>query len=686
MPQINTMSPQTTSSSNPLLVPSELPPFQQVKPEHVLPALDAMLQHGRATISEILKLQKHNYDNLIVARDKAEDLLSKSWGLVSHLNSVNNSEALRAVYNEGLPRLSEYETEMAQNEQLYAAYKSLKLDELSPDRRRSVELSLLDFELSGVALKGEAKLRSAELQKKLTECCAKFSDNVLDATMAWTLHLDKPERLKGLPDSALALLKQNAQQLNLEGYVLKLEFPSYMPVMTYAVDGELRRELYEAYCTRASERGPQAGKFDNSELLNEIMSLRQELAQLLGFKNSAEKSLVRKMARSPEEVLKFLRELAQRSRPKAEADVKELREFAKSSLGIHELQSWDLMYVSEKLKEKNYCFSQEETKPYFPLEKVISGLFNIASRLFDISIEGITDFESWHPEVRFYKITKNGQLVARFYLDPFARAHKRGGAWMGDCRSRQRWPNESLQTPVAYLVCNFTPPVGDQPSLLTHDEVTTLFHEFGHGLQHMLTQVDDSAVSGIHGVAWDAVELPSQFMENWCWEPEALPLISGHYKNSEPLPKILLERMLSAKNYQSGMAMLRQIEFALFDFRLHMEFGGPGFKNIQSLLDEVRREVAVMIPPSFNRFQHGFTHIFSGGYAAGYYSYKWAEVLSADAFSRFEREGLFNAQTGAAFRDTVLAQGGVRPAGDVFKDFMGREPSVEALLRHSGIV
>ena len=674
------------NQSNPLLESCELPPFSQVRPEHVLPALDELLERGRAAVAEILKHQQHSYETLVGVRDRAEDLLSKSWGLVSHLNSVNNSEALREVYNSGLPRLSEYGTEMAQNADLYAAYKSLNLDHLSPARRRVVENSVQEFELSGVALQGEAKKRAAEIQKKLSETCSRFSDNVLDATMAWTKHIENAERLKGLPKSALALLQQNAQQRQLEGYVLTLEFPSYMPVMTYAEDAALRREVYEAYSTRASELGPQAEKFDNTALLNEIMAMRQEMAQILGFKNAAEKSLARKMATSTEEVLVFLRELARRSRAKAEADIEELRVFARKSCGIGDLQSWDLMFVSEKLKEKNYCFSQEETKPYFPIERVIEGLFNIAGRLFGITIEAITEFETWHPEVRFYKITKAGVLVARFYLDPFARSHKRGGAWMDDCRSRQRWPGESLQTPVAYLVCNFTPPVGDQPSLLTHDEVTTLFHEFGHGLQHMLTQVDESGVSGINGVAWDAVELPSQFMENWCWEPEALPLISRHFQTSEPLPQQLLERMLAAKNYQSGMAMLRQIEFALFDFRLHIEFGTEKFKGEQALLDEVRREVAVMIPPKFNRFQNSFTHIFSGGYAAGYYSYKWAEVLSADAFSRFEKEGIFNAKTGTEFRDTVLAQGGVRPAAEIFKDFMGREPSVEALLRHCGIV
>jgi oligopeptidase A len=672
-------------NDNPLLVPSELPPFLAVKPEHVLPALEEMLKLGRHAVAEILKNSEYDFESVVGVRDRAEDLLSKSWGLVSHLNSVTNSEALRKVYNAGLPELSEYGTEMAQNENLYAAYKAIDTGSLSAARRRVVENSILDFELSGVALQGPAKKRSGEIQKRLSELCSKFSDHVLDATMAWTLHLESAERLKGLPQSALALLAQNAQQRQLTGYVITLEFPSYMPVMTYGEDAALRREVYEAYSTRASELGPQAGKFDNTEILNEILALRQELAQILGFKNAAEKSLARKMAKSTDEVLGFLRDLAKRSRAKAEADVAELREFAKTICHIPHLEAWDVMFVSEKLKEKNYCFSQEETKPYFPIERVLQGMFDIASRLFGITITSIPKFETWHPDVRFYKITKDGEMIARFYLDPFSRQNKRGGAWMDDCRSRQRWEGGPLQTPVAYLVCNFTPPVGGHPSLLTHDEVTTLFHEFGHGLQHMLTQVEESAVSGINGVAWDAVELPSQFMENWCWQPEALPMISGHFESAEPLPKILLERMLAAKNFQSGMAMLRQIEFSLFDFRLHLEFGSASFKGVQALLDEVRQEVSVLLPPKFNRFQNGFTHIFAGGYAAGYYSYKWAEVLSADAFSRFETDGIFNAQTGAAFRNTILSQGGVRPAAEIFMDFMGREPNSDALLRHCGI-
>lgn len=678
-----------TDIMNPLLNPSDLPPFKSFAPDQVEPAIDALLQQGRDAVARIVQSSERDYADVMGVRNVAEDLLSKSWGMVSHLNSVKNSDELREVYNACLPKLSEYGTEMGQHRELYEAYGQVDLSGLREDQKRALQNALLDFRLSGVALEGEARVRSGEIKKRLSELSAKFGENVLDATMAWTKEISDREKLRGLPESGLGMLAQNAEQRDKEGYLITLDAPSYIAVMTYADDAELRKELYEAYATKASELGPQAGQFDNTEVMEEMLQLKQELSQLLGFKNAAEKSLAKKMASSTDEVLGFLMELAQKGRAKAEGDLKELRDFAREELGMETLEAWDMSYVSEKLKVKKYDISQEEVKQYFPLDKVVSGMFEIVQRIFEIEVSPLETDEVWHEDVRFYEVKKQGEQIARFYLDPFARQHKRGGAWMDECRSRQRMGTDgrgTLQKPVAYLVCNFAPPVGDQPSLLTHDDVTTLFHEFGHGLHHMLSEIDEPNVSGINGVAWDAVELPSQMMENWCWNEESLPMISSHFKTGESLPKALLERMLAAKNFQSGMMLLRQLEFSLFDFRLHMEYGEENFKGIQALLDEVRSQVSVVIPPAFNRFQHGFSHIFAGGYSAGYYSYKWAEVLSSDAFSRFEEEGVFNVETGRSFVKSFLSQGGVRDAGDLFEDFRGRRPSIEPLLRHTGVV
>lgn len=678
---------------NPLLETHELPPFSAIKPEHVEPAVRALIEEGRAHLQQLLaNLDEVNWDNLVKPLEDQGDKLDQAWAPVSHLNAVTNNEALRAAYNTSVGLLTEYATEVGQNAELYQAYQRLAdspaFATLSAAQQQTINNALRDFRLGGVALSGEKKTRFGEIQKRLSELSTQFSNNVLDATQAWHKQFDTAEALAGLPESALAQAAQAATQRQLTGYLVTLDFPSYLAVMMYADNRDLRREVYTAYVTRASAEGKKAdgssaAGWDNSELIRETLALRHELAQLLGFANYAERSLASKMAESPTQVLNFLNELGQKSKPLATRDVDELRAFA-AERGCDDLQAWDATYYSEKLRVEKYAVSQEELRPYFPAERVISGMFEVVNKLYGIDIVQVAGFDSWHPDARFYHIFNNGEKIASFYLDLFARENKRGGAWMADCRVRRKTAN-GLQLPVAFLTCNFTPPVGEKPSLLTHDEVTTLFHEFGHGLHHMLTQIDIAAVSGINGVAWDAVELPSQFLENWCWEPEAIPLISAHYQTAEPLPQALLHKMLAAKNFQSGMQMMRQLEFSLFDFRLHAEYNPESPQDPQKVLDQVRSEVAVFQAPAFNRFQNSFSHIFAGGYAAGYYSYKWAEVLSADAFSRFEEEGIFNAQTGASFLREILQQGGSKAPMELFVNFRGREPSIAALLRHSGL-
>lgn len=679
--------------SNPLLETHELPPFSAIQPEHVEPAISQLIDANRKHLQALLSsLQQPTWDNLVAPLEAQGDLLEQAWSPVSHLNAVCNNDVLRTAYNNSLALLTEYGTEVSQNTELYNAYQKLADSEeyaqLTQAQKQAVDNALRDFRLGGVALDGEQKKRFGAIQKRLSELSTQFSNNVLDATQAWFKHFTDAEALAGLPESALAQAAQAAAQKQLSGYVVTLDFPSYLAVMMYADNRQLREEMYTAYVTRASADGKKAdgssaAQWDNSALITETLALRHELAQLLGFANYAERSLASKMAESTQQVLEFLNELAQKSRPLAERDIQALRDFA-ATQGCTDLQPWDMTYYSEKLRVEKYAISQEELRPYFPAERVINGMFDVVKRLYDIDIVQVAVFDSWHPDVRFYHIFKNGEKIASFYLDLFAREHKRGGAWMADCRVRRK-TDTGTQLPVAFLTCNFTPPVGDTPSLLTHDEVTTLFHEFGHGLHHMLTQIDVAAVSGINGVAWDAVELPSQFLENWCWEPEAIPLISGHYQTAEPLPQALLDKMLAAKNFQSGMQIVRQLEFSLFDFRLHAEYDPANPQDPQAVLDQVRREVAVVQAPAFNRFQNSFSHIFAGGYAAGYYSYKWAEVLSADAFSRFEEEGIFNAQTGESFLREILQQGGSKAPMELFINFRGREPSIEALLRHSGL-
>ena len=612
--------------------------------------------------------------------------LSRAWSPVSHLNAVMNSQELREAYESCLPLLSQYFTELGQNQALFEAYQQLansaEFATLDKAQQTIVEHALRDFRLSGIALPPAQQKRYGELQMRLSELQSTFSNQVLDATQAWSKELNDAAQLDGLPDSALEQARQTAAARELDGWLVTLDFPSYYAVMTYANDRALREELYTAFCTRASDQGPNAGQLDNGPIIEEILTLRQELAELLGFANYAELSLATKMAESTDQVLGFLRDLGERSKGYAEQDLAALRTFA-AEQGCDELKPWDVGYYSEKLRQHRYAISQEVLRPYFPVNTVIKGMFGVVQKLYGIELREVNEFERWHADARLFEVLENGEVIGRFFLDLYARSHKRGGAWMDGCRDRRLLPGGQLQRPIAYLVCNFTPPAGGKPALLTHDEVTTLFHEFGHGLHHLLTRVDYASASGINGVAWDAVELPSQFMENWCWEPEGLALISGHFETGEALPQELLDKMLAAKNFQSGMGMLRQVELSLFDFELHVR-QQPEL-TVQQVLDKVRDEVAVMRPPAFNRFQNGFSHIFAGGYAAGYYSYKWAEVLSADAFSRFEEEGVLNEATGRAFRDSILARGGSEEPMALFVAFRGREPSIDPLLRHLGL-
>ncbi len=676
---------------NPLLTNnSSLPLFSQIKPEHIEPAITQLLDEARSIVEQQLKTNtRYTWKNLIEPIENAEDRLNKAWSPVSNMNSVVNTDDLRLAYNACLPKLSEYSTEMGQNERLFNAYQFIANSEeyvsLDSAQKKIIQNALRDFKLSGVDLENEKKQRYKEISQELSRLASNYEENLLDATNAWSKHIRIEQDLEGLPASAMAQAKQTAENQNLEGWMITLQSPSFQAVMTYANDRELRREHYEAYSTRASDQGSENEQWDNSLIMEQILALRHEKAQLLGFKNYAELSLATKMAKKPEDVMNFLEDLADKSWRQARKDLTELHEFAKQHYGIDDLQSWDLGYYSEKMRQHFYQLSQEEVKAYFPITHILPGLFSVVEKLYGIQISEITDFETWHPDVRFFQINdESGELRGQFYFDLYARTKKRGGAWMDDCVGRKRF-NGNIQIPVAYLTCNFTPPTDNEPSLLTHDDVTTLFHEFGHGLQHMLTKVDHLGVSGINGVEWDAVELPSQFMENWCWEQEALALISGHYQTGEVLPDSLFNKMLAAKNFQAGMIMVRQLEFSLFDFRIHKDYDPEKGGRIYEILEQVRAQVAVIKPPKFNRFAHSFSHIFAGGYAAGYYSYKWAEVLSSDAFSLFEEKGIFDHETGKAFLTTILEKGGTEAAMDLFINFRGRQPSIDALLRHNGI-
>ncbi len=680
---------------NPLLnyivSPGQLPPFSEIRPEHVESAIDHILEQNRSQIEQILQTGKpYCWENLLRPLEELDDRLSRVWSPVSHMNSVVNSAELRKAYNACLPKLSDYATEMGQNEELYKACVEVaegpEYEKLDTAQKKVIDNTLRDFRLTGVALNPKDKKRYKEIMLKLSELTSRFSENVLDATQGWEKQVTELSLLSGMPDSSIALARQTAEQKKKEGWIFTLEFPSYYPAITYADNRELRQELYEAYVTRASDQGPNAGKWNNTPLMEQILSLRHEVAQLLGYANYAERSLATKMAPSPGHVMKFLRQLAEHALPLARNELDELRQFANETFGIKELEAWDVAYYSEKLRQERHNISQEEVKPYFPEHRVVEGMFEVVKKLYGIKIIERKDIDGWHKDVRFFEIVdREDTLRGQFYLDLYARENKRGGAWMDDCISRKR-SNDGVQIPVAYLTCNFTPPVGDKPSLFTHIEVETLFHEFGHGLHHMLTLVDYISVAGTSGVAWDAVELPSQFLENWCWEKDALELISGHYETGQKFPDELFLRLKSARNFQSAMQTVRQLEFALFDFRIHSEFDPQQGARIDEILQQVRDQIAVIHPPSFNRFPHSFTHIFAGGYAAGYYSYKWAEVLSADAFSAFEEKGIFDRETGKQFLTAILEQGGSRDPMDLFIEFRGREPTIDALLRHSGLV
>ncbi|MFO1369208.1 MAG: M3 family metallopeptidase [Marinagarivorans sp.] len=675
--------------TNPLLHPQGLPAFAQIHAEHINPAIDSIIRDNTQQLTDLLgHLTQPSWQNLAAPLEDAEDRLDKAFAPVSHLNSVVNTPQLRDAYNSALQSLTAYHTALGQNNALYQAYQALadsnEFAHLSQAQQQAINLALRDFRLSGVNLAAEQKTRFAEIKARLSQLTSLFANQVLDATQNFFHTVTEEAELKGLPALLIQQAKQLAEQKNSPGWVFSLDIPVYLQIMTQAENAALRELFYTAYMTRASDQGPQAGQWNNQPVMEEILQLRLEMAQLLGFKHYAEYSLASKMASTPQQVLDFLHQLAEQSRPMAEQELAELTQWVQETYGKTHLAVWDIPYYSERLKEARYSISQEFLRAYFPLPKVLSGLFSTIERLFNVAVRPQECDELWHSDARMYGLYRKGELIAQCYVDLYAREGKKGGAWMGQCQVR-RATNSGLQLPVAFLVCNFSAPVGQTPSLLTHQEVTTLFHEFGHGLHHMLSQIDVAAVSGINGVAWDAVELPSQFLENFCWQKSVLKELSSHYETGEPLNDEWLEKMLAAKNFQSALQMLRQLEFAIFDMRLHMEYGSAGFTSVQALLDEVRQHTAVIIPPAFNRFQLSFTHIFAGGYAAGYYSYKWAEVLSSDAFAAFEENGLFDAATGAKFLHCILERGGAVDAMQCFTDFRGREPSVEALLRHSGI-
>jgi oligopeptidase A len=673
--------------TNPLLSTAPLPLFDQIKPEHVSAAMDELLARAEAALSEVTQAGfPASWTGISRVLDVATENLSRAWGAVSHLNSVADTAELRAAYNAALPRVTEFWTRLGADERLYAKYKAIDVKSLNAEQRQAHKNAVRNFVLSGAELQGQDRVRFAEIQERQAELSQKFSENALDATEAFAYYAQLAD-LDGVPQDVIDAALSQALAEGKSGYKLTLKMPSYLPVMQFARSSALRETLYRAYNTRASDQSNhEHSQFDNSAIMAEILALRLEESRLLGYQNFGEVSVVAKMADSPEQVISFLRDLARRARPYAEKDVADLRAFAAEHLGLSNPQPWDYAYIGEKLKEARYAFSEQEVKQYFTAPKVLEGLFKIVETLFDVHLAKDTA-PVWKPEVQFYRIERAGQLIGQFYLDQPARTGKRGGAWMDDVRARWLRPDTGqLQTPVAHLVCNFAEGVAGKPALLTHDDVTTLFHEFGHGLHHMLTQVNERDVSGISGVEWDAVELPSQFMENFCWEWDVLKHMTAHVDTGEPLPRALFDKMTAAKNFQSGMQTLRQVEFSLFDMLLHTQ--GEGSKDVMALLAEVRAEVAVIQAPSYSRPAHTFSHIFSGGYAAGYYSYKWAEVLSADAYAAFEESAsgaAANVETGRKYREAILEAGGSRPAMESFKAFRGREPSIDALMRHQGM-
>lgn len=675
-------------SNNPLLDFSGFPRFDDIRAEHAVPAIDELLHAATQQLNTTVQtpVDQATWENTLEPLDNACERLSRAWGIVGHLHGVVDTEELRQAYNACLPKITEFWTALGQDERLYAITKAIANSEaaqqFSPARRKVLENSMRGFRLGGAELPADQKPRYAAIQERQAALAAKFSENVLDATNAFELLITNLEELDGLPDYAKEAAAESAQAENKTGYKFTLQFPSYFPVLQYAHNRELRQKLYEAYAKRASEFGP--AELDNTSLIVETLQLRLEESQMLGYRHFGDLSLVPKMADSPEEVIRFLRELASKAKPFALKDYEELKTFASTELGLNDLQSWDTSYASEKLKEKKYAFNDLEVRQYFQEDRVLNGLFTLTEQLFGVTITP-AQTSTWDPDVRFFEVQKNGQVLAHFYLDPYSRASKRPGAWMDDARGRKR-NAQGVQTPVAYLTCNFTKPTAGKKAQLSHDDVQTLFHEFGHGIHHMLTQVDELDVAGINGVEWDAVELPSQFMENFAWEWSVVESLTCHETTEQPMPKALFDKMVAAKNFQSGLQTIRQIEFSLFDMLIHTELDPHGEKTVLDLLKDIRQEVSVIIPPSYNRFANSFSHIFAGGYAAGYYSYKWAEVLSADAFAMFEENGVVNPEIGQRFLDEILSVGGSRPAAESFKAFRGREPSMDALLRHTGMI
>ena len=669
---------------NPLLDQDPLPRFVQIRPEHVEPAVRELLARNRARIGELAALPKPTFATLIEPLEELQHGVTRAWSPVSHLNAVLNSDALRAGYNACLPLLSAYQTDLAQSEPLFRAYRTIAERDaaaLAPVQRQVIEHAVRDFRLAGVGLPAEKKARFKTVMQELTQLQAKFEENVLDAANAWSWHVTDPDELRGLNEMLIELAARRARERDVSGWVLTLDQPTYVAVLTDAESENLRRAFYEAWTTRASDRGPGAGRWDNSSVMEKILRLRHEAARLLDFPNYAEYALATRMARSVDEVLEFLHELARSARPAAVAEFAELEEFAG-----RELAPWDVGFHSERLQRVRFAVSQEELRPYFPLPRVLGGLFAVAQRLFGVRIRERSGVPAWHEDVRFFDIEgAGGARVGSFYLDAYARPNKRSGAWMDECVGRKRLASGAA-LPVAYLVCNFLPPGAARPALLTHDDVVTLFHEFGHGLHHLLTRVDYPSLAGINGVAWDAVELPSQFLENYAWHPQVLQQISGHFESGAALPEEMQSRLIATRSFQAGLAMMRQLEFALFDFRLHTEYSPGRGGRVLEILAEVRREVAVVPVPEWNRFPHSFGHIFAGGYAAGYYSYKWAEVLAADAFAAFEESGVFDSGTAQRFLDAILSRGGSRDALEAFIEFRGRTPELRALLRQHGIL